>query len=267
MSPHSQGVNQQSHEMTRGRSSSGHDRTQETLDHSTDVERAQAARTACSAGRYKEAHNAMREKGRSKTGIASHLHVKLAPMSAPGPSGERQEYLDAITAFVSAGQRRRLFRIPDILTVKWATGDLPEECRFLRKTQPVFLKSEKDSTTKMFDDGGWISCLTEAQAATGDIPEERITHDPSEVDPSEARPIQMGGEFVRKYVPRLLLTLSEGDIAALTTAMRQLGVGSQGGAEGLAIFHQLIFDDWTSGTLGTLLARIKVDETNWFRNV
>ena len=32
------------------------------------------------------------------------------------------------------------------------------------------------------------------------------------------------------------------------------------------IFHQLIFDEWTSGTLGTPLVRIKVDETKLFWN-
>ena len=44
----------------------------------------------------------------------------------------------------------------------------------------------------------------------------------------------------------------EGEIAALTTTMRQVGDGSQGGAEALAIFHQLVFDEW--------MARIKVGE-------
>ena len=34
--------------------------------------------------------------------------------------------------------------------------------------------------------------------------------------------------------------------------MRQLGVGSQGGAEALAIFHQLLSDEWTLGTLVTV---------------
>ena len=53
---------------------------------------------------------------------------------------------------------------------------------------------------------------------------------------------------------RRLLALNEGEIAALTTAVRQLGVGSQGRAEALAIFHQLIFDEWTSRTLGAPLA-------------
>ena len=38
----------------------------------------------------------MREQGRSKTGIASLPHANLAPMSAPGPTGERQEHLEAI---------------------------------------------------------------------------------------------------------------------------------------------------------------------------
>ena len=58
---------------------------------------------------------------------------------------------------------------------------------------------------------------------------------------------------------RRLLALSEGEIAALTTAMRQLGVGSQGG-EALAIFRQPINDESASGSLATPLARIKVDE-------
>ena len=45
-------------------------------------------------------------------------------MSAPGPAGERQEHMDATVAFAGAGQRRRLFRGLDILTMKWATGEL-----------------------------------------------------------------------------------------------------------------------------------------------
>ena len=72
------------------------------------------------------------------------------------------------------------------------------------------------------------------------------------------------GEFLRKYVSRRLLALGEGDIAALMTAMRQLGVGSRGGAEALVIFHQPICDEWASGSLNTPLARNKVDEQNCF---
>ena len=43
-----------------------------------------------------------------------------------------------------------------------------------------------------------------------------------------------------------------------------MGVGSQGGAEAFAIFHQLIFDEWTARSLETPLARIKVNEKNCF---
>ena len=77
----------------------------------------------------------MREQGRSKTGNASLSHVKLAPMIAPGPTGEPHEHLDAIVSFAGVGQNRRSFQELDILTSKWATGDLPEECRFLLNTQ------------------------------------------------------------------------------------------------------------------------------------
>ena len=69
-------------------------------------------------------------------------------------------------AFEGAGQKRRLFGVLDILTVKRATGDLPEECRFLLNTQLMFLKKEKDPTTKLFDDEEWIRPLTEAQEIT-----------------------------------------------------------------------------------------------------
>ena len=63
---------------------------------------------------------------------------------------------------------------------------------------------------------------------------------------------------------RRLLALSEGEIAALTTSMRQIGVGTPGGAEALAILHQLLYDEWMTGSLSGPLARIKVDEKNCF---
>ena len=127
---------QQSHEGTGGRRRADWTtalipRSSGTGTHPTSAEGVEAARIAWVGGRYEQARSAMREQGRSKTGIASLPHVKLAPMSAPGAAGERQEHLDAIVSFAGAGQRRRLFRGLDILTIKWATGDLPEECRFL----------------------------------------------------------------------------------------------------------------------------------------
>ena len=82
----------------------------------TNAKCVEAARAAWRGGRYRASRGAMREQGRSKTGSASIPHVKLAPMGAPGPTGERQERLDAAVSFAGVGQRRRLFRGLDVLT-------------------------------------------------------------------------------------------------------------------------------------------------------
>ena len=121
----------------------------------------------------------------------------------------------------------------------------------------------KGPTTKIFDGDEWIRSLTEAQEITADVPEECIMYDQEGEDPNKFVPCRW--EFLRTYVSRRLLALSEGEIGqaeigALTTGMRQLDVGSQGGAEAHAIFHQLTFDERTSGTLVAPLAKIKVDE-------
>ena len=68
------------------------------------------------------------------------------------------------------------------------------------------------------------------------------------------------GEFLRKYVSRRLLALGDGEIAVLMPAMRQLGASPPGGAESLAIFHQLIFDERLTGSIADPLARVSVDE-------
>ena len=125
-------------------------------------------------------------------------------------------------------------------------GDLPEECRFLLNTQLMFLKKEKDPTSKQFDDDEWIWSLAEAQQVTTDIPENSVTCDQQDV--KKVRPIQMG-EFSRKNVTRRLLALGEGEIVVLTTSMRQIGVGTPGGAEAL-VFHLLLYDEWMTGTAG-----------------
>ena len=104
----------------------------------------------------------MREQGRSKTGIASLPHVKLSPMSAPGPTGERQEHLDANASFAGLGQRR-LFLGLDILTIKWPRETCRKSVAFLLNTQLMFLMKAKDPTTKQFGDDERIRSLAEAQ--------------------------------------------------------------------------------------------------------
>ena len=67
-------------------------------------------------------------------------------LSAPGTTGERQEHLDAIVFVAGAGQRRRLFRRLDILTIKWVIGDLQEQCRF-RHSHASSSSSDADTHT------------------------------------------------------------------------------------------------------------------------
>ena len=88
--------------------------------------------------------------------------------SARGPTGQMQQHSNAVVAFAVPGRGGECLEVLDVLTVKWATGDLPEECRFLVDTQLLFQK-EKEPSTKMFDD------LTEAEAITADIPKVQVT--------------------------------------------------------------------------------------------
>ena len=96
------------HEGTHGWSSRGFSGVPEAVDYSFDFTELWPRYTSFRRG------------GRSSSTCIP--HVKLAPMSAPGPAGERQEHLDAAISFVGARQRRRLFRAFEILRVTWATG-------------------------------------------------------------------------------------------------------------------------------------------------
>ena len=105
------------------------------------------------------------------------------------------------------------------------------------------LKKERGPTTKQFDDDEWIRSLTEAQK----------------------NPTDISRKIASRKGSSEILALSEGEIAALTTAMRQIGVGTQGGAEALASFHQLLYDEvgrsFTDRTAGQNQSRRK--KTAW----
>ena len=160
-----------------------------------------AARIAWSGGSYKLARSALREHGRSNAGIPSLPHVKLSPMSA---TGERQEHLDAIVSFSGAGQRRRLFRGLDILTIKWATGDLPEECRFLLNTQMMLLKTRPRSSSMTTNGSARWRKRRKSRPTSQGIASCVVS---KTLPPEKGRPSQMG-EFLRKYVSRRLLALN-----------------------------------------------------------
>eukprot|EP00973_Karenia_brevis_P063539 8829687-Karenia_brevis.AAC.1 len=77
----------------------------------------------------------MREAGKQPDGPPRIPWVHLAPWSAPGPTGDRQEHLDDMLSNAGASQKRRLKRDLDELTVRWAVNKLPSTCRWLPNTQ------------------------------------------------------------------------------------------------------------------------------------
>ena len=83
---------------------------------STADEIRRARELAWGGGDFARANTAMKEAGRQRNGQASLPHVRIAPMCATGPSGERQGHLDDIVKFAGVRQRRRLFRALDDLT-------------------------------------------------------------------------------------------------------------------------------------------------------
>ena len=91
-----------------------------SLCHPSSEDHALSQTMAWGGGNFQRAKAAMCEVGRERTSMAGIPYVKLAPLSAPGPTGDRQEHLDAIIDFAGAAHRRRLFRTLDKLTVRWA---------------------------------------------------------------------------------------------------------------------------------------------------
>ena len=62
--------------------------------------------------------------------------------------------------------------------IKWATlVIMPEECPIPPQHAALFLKKEKDPTSKLFDDDEWIRSLTEAPETTADVAEDSVMYD------------------------------------------------------------------------------------------
>ena len=81
----------------------------------------------------------------------------------------------------------------------------------------------------------WVQKVRMMLTSGGDDAEQQECAKP------KVRPIQMG-EWLRKWVSKRLLRLNASDIGKIMVATRQLGVGTPGGAEALAIFHQQLYD-------------------------
>ena len=243
----------------------------------TPAEHEAARACAWGGGDFAQARKEMQTAGRRPDSPPGIPWAKLAPWSAAGPTGDRQEHLEAMQRASSPAQRRRLNRVLDELAVRWATNLLPASCRWLLNTLAVFLRKSRAPTSKVFDDEEWLRVVQTHEWAQ-DIPESDIESvgselgaddDASMADAAAAtgavqvRPIQIG-EFLRRLTSKRLLVLHKADSGRLMQAMRQIGVGTLGGAEALAILHQLLHDIWAEEELPGPVARIKIDERNCF---
>ena len=99
---------------------------------------------------------------------------------------------------------------------------------------------------------------------TTNVPEDSVTCQQQEVDHTQKKFGLSKWRSSCGSMSRGDLALSEGEIAALTTSMRQIGVGAPHNAEALAIFHQLFYDEWMTRSPSGSLARITVDGKNCF---
>lgn len=112
--------------------------------YTTAIEKSQAGEHAWGEGDTLQARGDMREAGRVAGGPPRMPWVRLPPLSAPGPCGERPEHLGEIISFCTHIAKRRLARALDALTLGWATNTLPASCWWLLKTQVlVFTKRSR----------------------------------------------------------------------------------------------------------------------------
>ena len=133
--------------------------------YTTEGEVTDAKACAWGAGDVKSAQTEMRQAGKPAGGRPGIPWVRLPPLSAPGPSGERPEHLEDIINSSGASQRRCLMRALDALTIGWATNTLPTTCRWLLNTQVLFLMKGGEAASKDFDDEEWLQCVPDAQVA------------------------------------------------------------------------------------------------------
>ena len=121
----------------------------------------------------------------------SELISKILGQQCPGPTGERQEHLDAIASSAGDGQKRRLFRGLGVLTIKCVGRETCRKSAASSSTRSS-CSCRRKKTSKQFDDDEWIRSLTEAHEITTDVPEDSVMYDQYEVDSQKVRVVSDG---------------------------------------------------------------------------
>ena len=120
----------------------------------------------------------MKQCGKRPDGFPALPWVRLAPQSAPGPTDETQERLDVLDACGHA-RPRRLTRVLDDITVRWAVNKLPATLRWTLNTHVLFLRKEREQASKVFDDDEWLAALE------GDFNSDVAAQDVEDVGPEQ----------------------------------------------------------------------------------
>ena len=149
----------------------------------TSAECAEAARVGQGGGRYTAARSAMREQGRNRTGIASLPHVKLSPMSATGPTGEREEHFDAVPQAASQPSFSLRRSRPEETLVSGARHSHNQVGDRSLARGVADSCSTHNWKTRPRNSSMTIRSLTEAQEVTADIPEDSITYEARKSSP------------------------------------------------------------------------------------
>ena len=158
--------------------------------HPTTAECAAAARVAWGGGRYRAARVAMREQGRSKTGIASLPHVKLAPMSALGQQANDRNIWTPSSPLQEPDRGGACFE--DLTFLQLRGMQIPPH------HAAHALEEGKDPTSKQFDDDEWTCSLTEAQEVTAEVPEHSVMYDQARGRPEKSSAHSNGGVLAER---------------------------------------------------------------------
>ena len=152
--------------------------------------------------------------------------IRFAALSAPGPSGARPEHIKEALQAKSRVLTGKLLKAIGRLERMAVAGKLPDSMRWITRSRLIFLKK-----------------------ATGNKP----------------RPIRIG-ELLRRIIGKHMAHGHRSEFSAVFGSMRQWGVGTPGGCEGLVHFRQLIEQAATDGAIDPVVC-LDLDLENCFCTV
>ena len=113
----------------------------------------------------------------------------------------------------------------------------------------MFLKKEKDPTSKQFDDDWWIRSPTEAQEVSTDVPEDSITCDQEEADPRKSSAHSEGSVPAEVCLTTTASRSAKEKLLPWRRRCARSELVPQAALRLWSCFHQLICDELMTGSL------------------